>query len=87
MERDRGVSRERSEHIRTVEHVRSVQARNTTVFPISRAEQEGAGVPASQSRRDHGPADELAVGCLYERVRGRRFSLLSKNTHGRLMRH
>lgn len=49
MERDRGISREWFEHIRAIEHFRSIQTRNTTVFLVSRAEQESAGVPAVQS--------------------------------------
>lgn len=49
MERNRGVSRERSEHVRAVEYLGSIQTRNTTVFPVSRTEQESAGVAAIQS--------------------------------------
>lgn len=69
MERDRGISRERSEYVRTIEHLRSIQTRNTTVFPVSCAKQESPGVSAIQSWRYHGVTNELAVGRLYQRVR------------------
>jgi len=69
MERDRGISREWSEHVGTVEHLGSIQTRNTTVFPVSRAEQESAGVTTGKSWRYHGVADELVASCLYQRVR------------------
>lgn len=46
MERNRGISRERSKYVRAVEHVRGIQTRNTTVFPVSRVEQEGPGITA-----------------------------------------
>ena len=69
MERDRGISRERSEHTGTIEHLGSIQTRNTTVFPVSRAEQESTSIAAVQSRRYYGIVDELAASCLYQRVR------------------
>lgn len=65
MERDRGISRERSEYVGADEHLRSIQTRNTTVFPVSRAEQKSAGFAAVQSWRYHGVTNELAAGCLY----------------------
>lgn len=65
MERDRSISRERSEYVRTVEHIRSIQTRNTTVFLVSCVEQEGPGVTTIQSRRNYSVANELAIGCLY----------------------
>lgn len=69
MERDRGISREWSEHVRAIEHLRSIQTWNTTVFLVSRAEQESAGVSAVQSWCYHCIANELAIGCLHQRVR------------------
>lgn len=38
MERDRGVSRERPEHVRTIQHIRGIQARDAAILPISRVE-------------------------------------------------
>lgn len=65
MERDRGISRERSEYVRAIEHLRSIQTRNTTVFPVSCAEQESSSVAAGQSWRYYGITNELAIGRLY----------------------
>lgn len=69
MECDRGISRERSEHTGTIKHLGSIQTRNTTVFPVSRAEQESTSLATGQSWRYYSIVDELAAGCLYQRVR------------------